>query len=199
MPKKRKIERYANERLYNIWYKMISRCLHEDNYAYPRYGARGIAVCEQWANDFRAFVDWALSNGYSQELTLDRINNDGHYSQSNCRWVDEQQQALNRHNNIIISIGETTMVLSEWAEMFCLDREIIKRRMDNGLSGVALIAPKAQEKVGERHITRVVTTDGFKFRVRIKKITIGQYNTIGEAISVRNKAVIAEEICRIAA
>lgn len=85
----------SHTRLYTCWASMKARCNYESNPFYQRYGGRGITYCEEWEN-FEPFMRWALANGYSDSLTLDRIDNDGNYSQDNCRWATQQQQALNK-------------------------------------------------------------------------------------------------------
>ena len=86
-----------NERLYRIYYGMMSRCQNKKYDAYKHYGARGISVCPEWAGHFYDFEEWALLNGYADDLTLDRINNDGNYEPSNCRWTTMKVQSNNRH------------------------------------------------------------------------------------------------------
>jgi hypothetical protein len=83
-------------RLYTIWQSMKGRTKYPSTNSYERYGGRGIKVCEEWEKDFTAFAQWALSNGYSDELTLDRIDPDGNYEPSNCRWATWSQQARNK-------------------------------------------------------------------------------------------------------
>lgn len=82
--------------LYYAWVNMKSRCTDPNAKYFSDYGGRGIRVCPEWADSFEAFQTWALSNGYSQGLTLDRQNNDGDYSPDNCRWVDRTTQQRNR-------------------------------------------------------------------------------------------------------
>ena len=83
-------------RLYNIWADIKTRILNPKNKRYSDYGGRGIDICEEWKNDFMPFYDWAMSNGYSDELTIDRIDNNGNYEPSNCRWVGDTIQARNK-------------------------------------------------------------------------------------------------------
>lgn len=82
-------------RLYMVWDSMRGRCFTTSNKNYKDYGGRGIMVCEEW-NDFSAFRDWALANGYKKGLSIDRINNDGNYEPSNCRWATPHEQRINQ-------------------------------------------------------------------------------------------------------
>ena len=83
-------------RLYHIWHGMKERCYWDKYKQFKDYGGRGITVCEEWRNNFESFRDWALENGYEEHLTIDRINNDGNYEPSNCRWVTRAEQNRNR-------------------------------------------------------------------------------------------------------
>ena len=101
-----------NKRLYGIWSGMKTRCANPKNPGYKNYGGRGIAVCEEWRECFRVFQSWALENGYDENLSIDRINNNGNYEPSNCRWATHQQQAENKrqsHNHV----GKTQDKLDE--------------------------------------------------------------------------------------
>lgn len=91
----------SGSRLYTIWNGIKQRCLNENTKDYPYYGGRGITICDEWKNDFESFEKWALFNGYDAyakrgECTLDRIDNDGNYEPSNCRWVTMKEQCKNR-------------------------------------------------------------------------------------------------------
>lgn len=102
----------ARTRLYTIWMNIHQRCRNPQNPSYRYYGARGIAVCDQWA-DFGAFRAWALTNGYSPELTIDRVDNDGPYAPENCRWATHSQQRRNRPDVYRIPIGGQVLTLTE--------------------------------------------------------------------------------------
>lgn len=82
-------------RLYSIWTNMKTRCLNPNNRAYKWYGAVGVSICQAWIS-FEGFRDWALSSGYSDELTIDRIDPFGNYEPSNCRWIPKKDQRANQ-------------------------------------------------------------------------------------------------------
>ena len=111
----------SGTRLYNIWSGLKGRCNNPNDPRYDRYGGRGISVCEEWNKSFQSFYDWAISNGYSEDLTIDRIDNDGNYEPANCKWSNNKEQCNNRVTNINIKIGNTTKTLTEWCEIFNVD------------------------------------------------------------------------------
>ena len=92
----------ARTPLYNVYLSMKARCNNQKDQAYKNYGMKGIIVCKEWSDDFLMFYNWAINNGYRKGLTIDRIDNSGDYTPSNCRWVTMQTQQNNRSNNILI-------------------------------------------------------------------------------------------------
>ncbi len=121
-------------RLYRIWAAMNRRCDLETHGAYDRYGGRGIHVCAEWANSFQAFEQWAMSSGYSDELSIDRRDNDGGYEPGNCRWVTEKVQANNRSSNRTVIYEGVEMTLASFAELIGLDPNTVAYRLNNGWS-----------------------------------------------------------------
>jgi hypothetical protein len=115
----------TNTRLYSIWSDMKTRCFNTKGRYYINYGGRGVTMSEEWKNDFLAFYRWSIKNGYSDELSIDRINNDGNYCPSNCRWVTRKTQSNNRRSNIVFQ-GKT---LSEWCEDLKLNYHTVRTRI----------------------------------------------------------------------
>jgi len=86
----------SKTKIYGVWCSIKQRCLNPNDKSYINYGARGITICDDWESDFMAFYNWAMSNGYRERLEIDRINNDGNYEPSNCRWTTSFINASNK-------------------------------------------------------------------------------------------------------
>ena len=122
----------SKESIYHVWETMRLRCNSPKNHKYYMYGARGIKVCDEWNNDFLKFKEWALNNGYSKGLSLDRIDNNGNYSPDNCRWATRKQQQRNRRNNVIITYNGKTQTLIEWSEELNMSYKALRERYRSG-------------------------------------------------------------------
>ena len=103
-----------SKEVYLRWATMISRCYNPNSKKYKSYGARGIRVCEEW-HDVRKFAKWAKENGYSPDLQLDRIDNNGHYCPENCRFVSARENSQNKQNSKKVTALGQTLCVSEWA------------------------------------------------------------------------------------
>lgn len=123
--------RKNNIRLYNIYSNIKVRCYNKNCPDYKNYGARGIKMCDEWLNDFVSFYNWATANGYEDNLTIDRINNDGNYEPSNCRWITLQEQAYNKRTNRYITYNGTTKTLAEWAKTLNMSQQKLRYRILN--------------------------------------------------------------------
>lgn len=119
----------TNTRIYNAWHSMKARCYNPTNHNYSHYGDRGISVCDEWKNSFEPFYEWAISNGYQDGLSLDRIDNDGNYCPNNCRWVTTKVQNNNRSVSINISYNGKTQNLSDWCKELNLPYSRIYQRL----------------------------------------------------------------------
>lgn len=115
-------------KLYRIWDEMNGRCFCKTNKAYKNYGARGIRVCDEWRKNFSLFRSWALSNGYQEGLTIERIDNNGNYCPDNCKWIPKSEQPKNRRNCHLITFNGKTQTLSEWSRELHVDRECVRNK-----------------------------------------------------------------------
>lgn len=132
--KRASTHRDTNTHLYGIWCSMKARCYNKNTKYYDRYGGRGIDICDQWKNDYESFKDWSVKNGYSDGLSIDRINNDRGYSPDNCRWISMKEQANNRSSNRLITFQGETHNLTEWAEILNINPKTLFTRLYNGWS-----------------------------------------------------------------
>ena len=121
--------RGCGTRLYRIWIGMKTRCYNQNCRGFVQYGNRGITVCDEWRSDFSAFREWAIKNGYSDELTLDRVNNNEGYSPDNCRWATPKEQNRNRRDNRLLTLNGDTKPLAEWAEIAGMNIPTLHKRV----------------------------------------------------------------------
>jgi hypothetical protein len=119
-------------RIYNTWVHMKGRCFNPSNKRYVYYGGRGITVCEKWLT-FEGFYE-DMKEGYSSKLTLDRINVNGNYEKSNCRWITVQEQQNNKRNNRIYVYNGTTDTLKRLCQLYDVGYGTVQYRLKKGLS-----------------------------------------------------------------
>lgn len=118
----------THTRLYNIWRGIRKRCFDPTVPEYQNYGGRGISVCQEWL-EFINFANWAKANGYKDGLTIERINNDGNYEPTNCRWIPLAEQARNRRNSHFVSYSGETKTLAEWSNITGINPDTISARL----------------------------------------------------------------------
>lgn len=123
-----------NSRIYNIYQGMKKRCLKPSQKDFIRYGARGITICQEWKNNFINFYNWAIKNGYKDDLTLDRIDVNGNYEPSNCRWATLKEQANNKRTNKVLFYNNENHNVTEWAQILNIPRHRIYQRLNAGWS-----------------------------------------------------------------
>lgn len=122
----------SNTKLYYVYNNMMRRCYDINNEKYNNYGGRGIQVCDDWKNCIDKFFIWAKSSGYKEGLTIDRINVNGDYCPSNCRWADLKTQANNRTTNVYITYKGETKTMAEWSDVLGISAQTLWGRKQRG-------------------------------------------------------------------
>lgn len=120
----------SNDRLYGIWINMKHRCNNINDPRYDDYGGRGISICDEWVHSYENFRDWSISNGYSEYLSIDRIDVNGNYEPSNCRWATNKEQQNNMRSNRFLTYNGETHTISEWAEITGINKSTISKRIN---------------------------------------------------------------------
>lgn len=119
-------------KFYEVYRGIIKRCYDPNAINYADYGGRGISVCDEWKDDAGAFYDWAMANGWTEGLTIDRIDVNGPYSPENCRWITSKDQCYNKRNNRLITCNGVTMTLTQWAEVKGMNKQTLAARLEKG-------------------------------------------------------------------
>lgn len=123
----------SKSRLYECWHHMKSRCINPNNKDYCNYGGRGIQVCAEWS-EYEAFKGWAITHGYRDDLTIDRIDVNGDYCPENCRWATVVQQANNRRSNCVIEYDGEAHTLTEWSQKLGISFDALQLRLKRNWS-----------------------------------------------------------------
>lgn len=119
-------------RLYSIWKSMKVRCLNPNSKSYKDYGCRGITICNSWATDFKSFYDWAMSSGYADNLTIDRIDVNKNYTPENCRWATQKQQCLNKRNTKFYNYNGIRYTVNQLSTMSGIPEKTLRDRLKSG-------------------------------------------------------------------
>lgn len=139
----------AGSRIYHLYENMKYRCNNPKAAGWESYGGRGIQVCDDWnrPDGFESFYKWALENGYSDDLSIDRIDVNGDYAPENCRWADKETQRNNQRNSVLITYQGKTQSAGQWSKETGLDRHLLVRRAKKGLPPEMIFAPPDPKKV----------------------------------------------------
>ncbi len=126
---KNKVHEKSNTRLYRIYVGMKQRCYKVSEPCYKYYGGRGIKICNEWLQDFMSFYNWAIANGYKENLTIDRIDVNGNYEPNNCRWATRKEQMNNMRTNRLLTYKGITKNISEWAKEYKIPYDVLQNRI----------------------------------------------------------------------
>lgn len=137
-------------RIRQIYRHILDRCYKEDDPQYKNYGARGIAVCEEWKNNFENFYKWSLCTGYKDSLTIDRIDVNGNYCPENCRWASMEAQANNKTNNVRIAYKEKQYTIAEFSKIIGIKTATMWNRYKSGWSVEEMSNPMLYPRRGRR-------------------------------------------------
>lgn len=140
-----------NIRLKRILSNMLTRCYNPKVPKYKSYGARGITVCDEWKNNHNAFYDWAINNGYQDNLTIDRIDVNGNYDPSNCRFITATEQARNKRNSIKIKFNDIELPLMTWGKCLSLGKNTLYVRHNLNWSIDKLLMKRGDNKTLYQH------------------------------------------------
>lgn len=108
---------HRDHKLWRVWWAIKDRCYKQNSKHYKDYGGRGIKVCDEWLTNFEVFYNWSINNGYCKGLSIDRINTDGNYEPTNCRWVDTKTQSYNTRRNFFLWYNEKWRTVEEIAKI----------------------------------------------------------------------------------
>lgn len=136
-------------RLYRIWKSMKCRCNDTNHPTFKHYGARGITITNEWQNSYSTFKQWAMSNGYSDNLELERVDVNKGYSPDNCKWVSHHEQTLNRRDTLYVTIDGNTLKLREFCSLHNINMNTV-----NSWRHLNILESKLTERIG--HTVRVI-------------------------------------------
>lgn len=173
-------------RLYSVYTGMLKRCRQKSTNGYERYGGRGISVCEEWKGEhgFEHFRDWANANGYSDKLTLDRIDTNGNYEPNNCRWATIEEQCNNRRNNAFVEFDGERLTLSQWSRRLGVPKATLESRYKKGWDAEKILFFHQEKPVGNPHPWTPKTREKQEALIKKRMKAIVQLSLDGTQIAV---------------
>ena len=134
------------KRLQRIYYNMKQRCYDKNNPLFKYYGKRNIKIYNEWIKDINKFFEWALNNGYNDNLTIERIDVNRNYEPNNCKWITKTQQGYNKTNTVLYTIEGQTKCLSEWCKLHKINYHIVYKRLKRGKTIVEALTTPIDKK-----------------------------------------------------
>ena len=191
MRKQKEKHGYTGTRIYDIWRHMRNRCNNPNADNYCHYGARGIKVCDEWNNSAKAFIEWALSHDYADNLTIDRIDVNGNYAPENCQWITlERQQQIHRNRLNEYTINGKTQCLAAWCRDYKQDYGTITHRLKQGMSIEEALNKETKAKAYSITINGItknlkawckeynISEDAVRHRIKDERLSIEQAITM---------------------
>ena len=178
------------DRLYHIWQSMKNRCNNPHGIKAKSYYEKGVRVCESWENNFNAFKEWALANGFDysktrKEQSLDRIDNNKGYSPENCRWVTQSENCRNKGNNILITKDGVTKTATEWAEILGLNPKTVMQRANKSNDVDVILDTQKRAHRSNTGVKGISYSKG-NFRVWVNHKYLGSRKTLEQAKELKN-------------
>jgi hypothetical protein len=180
-------------KIYKAWDSMKQRCFNKNNHAYLRYGGRGITISDEWLGEegFINFMEWSYKNGFSDDKSIDRIDNDGNYEPSNCRWVDMKTQGNNKSINTLIEYNGATKTLSQWADEYEIPYVTFVKRIELGWD----IERALTQEVIHKELNKLIEIDNnfYTYKEISEKFNINTNTLRGRyAKGLRGKELVSE-------
>ena len=188
----------SNHRTYKIWVNMKSRCYKKIAVNYNRYGGRGIKVCDEW-QEFQPFYNWAINNGYRDDLTLDRIDVNGNYEPNNCRWLSVKEQNRNTRANRLITYKGETHCVAEWSEILGINVKLIYDRLRKNwtIEEVFETPLLRRNKLGHKGII-LTPYEHYRVKLQINNVIYNKtFKLLEDAIKYRNELAERKQIADI--
>lgn len=168
----------SNSKIYDVWIDMKKRCYDPQRDDYKNYGGRGVEICNEWKNSFTTFYNWALTSGYDDALTIERIDVNGNYEPSNCTWATRKEQANNKRNNHFLTFDGKTQTVAQWSNELGINENTIFNRINRGLTDeeVLTITKGCGSKRGKTYQGKTMTLrqwseyTGIPYRILCRRV-----------------------------